>query len=359
MAPPDGVTDFEGTVAIGTYDGGLLGLDAEAGDQTFGFEGHTGCVKAMHGSGDGFLASGGTDNLVKLFDVAGNVDAGELVQHGDAVNCVEFWGGCTLVTGDGDGQVCIWSRRKWDLLLKFRAHKAPLTCIAIHPTGRLMASAGRDKTLRLWDLTRGTAAANLSTDDSMETLAWSGDGSFMGALGPKEVLLVNLSSNAAASYRDPAASGLMFVSLTAMVFLRGTDLLVGDGKGELRVLQPGGGGTETSLVEVCRLPTEKPEKGVNSRIKAMARCAATGFIVVGSSSGRIETWRLAEDAAVTDEGAFSKLWAVETGARLTCLSLCPSSGFLEQAAPAAATKVAEAPATAGKRKKRRKASESA
>jgi len=344
-------------VAIGTYDGGLLGLDAEAGDQTFGFEGHTGCVKAMHGSSDGFLASGGTDNLVKLFDVAGNVDAGELVQHGDAVNCVEFWGGCTLVTGDADGQVCIWSRRKWELLLKFRAHKASLTCIAIHPTGRLMASAGRDKTLRLWDLMRGTAAANLSTNESMEVLSWSSDGSFMAALGSKEVLLVNLSSNSTASYRDPSASGLMFVSLTAMIFLKGNDLLVGDGKGELRVLQPGS--SETSLVEVCRLPTEKPEKGVNSRVKAIARSITTGFIVVGLSSGRIETWRLAEDAEVTDEGAFSKLWAVETGARLTCLSLCPSSGFLEQAAPAAATKVAEAPATAGKRKKRRKASESA
>lgn len=218
-----------------------------------------------------------------------------------------------------------------------------------------MASSSRDKTLRLWDLMRGTAAANLSVDETMEALTWSSDGSFMAALSPKEVLLVNVSSNSTASYRDPSASGLMFVSLTAVIFLRGTDLLVGDGKGELRVLQPGS--SATSLVEVCRLPTEKPEKGVRSRVKAITRIVS-GFFVVGLSSGRIEAWRLAEHAEVTDEGAFSKLWAVETGARLTCLTLCPAAGFLEQAAPLV-TKAVEAPALNSKRKRRRKASETA
>ena len=59
-----------GTIAIGTYDGALLVLSAADGKQKFGYAPHIGCVKSLHCSQVGRLASGGADNMVRLFNLA-------------------------------------------------------------------------------------------------------------------------------------------------------------------------------------------------------------------------------------------------------------------------------------------------
>lgn len=213
-----------------------------------------------------------------------------------------------------------------------------------------MASAGRDRGLRLWDLMRGTSAASLSTNEAVEALVWSVDGNFIAALGPKELLVLNVSSNAVTSYRDPNSSGLTFVSLTAMIFLRGMEVLVGDGKGELRVLEPGSNGG--SLVEVCKLPAQD---GTHSRVKALARGIAPDFFVVGMSSGRIETWSVVANVKANEDGAFRRLWVVETGVRLTCLAMWlvsdASVGEMPTGKPVVATTGVK---TTGRKRKRRK-----
>ena len=43
-----------------------------------------------------------------------------------------------------------------------RAHKGGVTGLAIHPSGALAISVGRDRGLRLWDLLKGCAAAAAS-----------------------------------------------------------------------------------------------------------------------------------------------------------------------------------------------------
>eukprot|EP00434_Breviolum_minutum_P002312 symbB.v1.2.002040.t1/scaffold105.1/size328853/6 len=69
------------TVVVGTYDGGLLGFGLEDGVQRFGYAPHVGCVKAVHCTETGKLATGATDNSVRLFDLAKGVEMGELQEH--------------------------------------------------------------------------------------------------------------------------------------------------------------------------------------------------------------------------------------------------------------------------------------
>lgn len=312
----DGQEADPGIVVIGTYDGGLLGFGLASGVQTFGYAPHQGCVKAVHCSESGKLASGGTDNSIRLFDLLKGVELGELQEHQDAISCLEFWGTTTLVTGGADGQVCVWRCGDWELLLKYRAHKAAVACLAVHRSGRLMASAGRDNGIRLWDLTRGTAAANLSAKEGIEALHWSPSGDSIAALGPKELLLVDAKTGGTAVFSNPDSAGFMRVTLSATAFIVEGWLALGDGKGDIRVIRASAQDS-LKLEEACRLPVTDANRG---RVKVLAS-AVKGLLVAGMSSGSVEVWRFPADKTNLKASDFSLLRTVDTKVRLTCLTV--------------------------------------
>mmetsp|Transcript_63910 Transcript_63910/g.183678 ORF Transcript_63910/g.183678 Transcript_63910/m.183678 type:complete len:376 (+) Transcript_63910:53-1180(+) len=322
---------MDGTVVIGTYDGGLIGLRAGSGEQAFGYAPHLGCVKSVACSGGGRCASGGTDHMVRLFDLAKGKELGELQEHDDTVGCVEFWGATNLVTGGVDGLACIWRCSDFELLLKFRAHKSAMTCMAVHSSGKLMASAARDNSIRLWDLMRGTSAASVPVDEAAESMLWSPSGNRLAALSAGIVTVVDVAlGGAAAVWRNPTGSGLMRVALISVIFVREDELLVGDGKGEVRVLafKPKDGGPD--LVETCRLPADANRVRIKSIV---GKHDDKGNLVfaIGTSSGRVEIWRFsAPGAGPATVECFQRMHEVETGVRLTCMAFW--SGVSAQAA---------------------------
>lgn len=319
------------TVVVGTYDGGLLGFGLEDGAQRFGYAPHVGCVKALHCTETGKLATGATDNAVRLFDLAKGVEMGELQEHEDSVSAVQFWGS-NLITGSSDGQVCIWRCGDYELLLKFRGHKAAVTCLAIHPSGRMMASAGRDQRIQLWDLMRGTSAAHLSVPEAVEVLDWSPDGKSIACLSPRELVVVEVTSNSVASYKDPNSAGFMRVSLTAVAWLSSQLIALGDGRGLVQIFRK----DAETLTQVCKVPRDD----VPGRIKALLKVDST--LLVGLSTGQVEVWSF-NTKGTLQETHFKKLRVVDTKSRLTCLAVwAPGS-----------SEVAEALATgAGKKAKR-------
>eukprot|EP00440_Ansanella_granifera_P044348 gb/GFBE01048067.1/.p1 GENE.gb/GFBE01048067.1/~~gb/GFBE01048067.1/.p1 ORF type:complete len:373 (+),score=72.93 gb/GFBE01048067.1/:1-1119(+) len=340
------------TVVVGTYDGGLLGFGLEDGAQVFGYAPHAGCVKAVHCNHAGKLASGATDNTVRLFDLARGVEMGELQEHEDTVCALQFWGTSNLVTGSSDGQVCIWRCSDYEILLKFRGHKAAVTCLAVHPSGRMMASAGRDNRIQLWDLTRGTSAAHLTVDESVEVLEWSPSGESIAALSPRELLTVQVAGCDVATFRDAGSAGFMRVSLVATTFLGEGVLALGDGKGDVRIITRG----DTALEEACRLPMDAPTPGSGpARVKSLVRSAGDQ-LVVGMSSGCVEVWRYAAKKmgfkGRPEASDFTKLRVVDTKARLTSLAVWVPGQELP--APAQSSQKQEAPpkeAAAGKKGK--------
>lgn len=310
----------EATIVVGTYEGALLGVRASDGVQIFGFAPHTGCVKTIGTDAQGRLASGGTDHAVRLFDLAKGIEMGEIQEHDDTVSCVEYWSTTTMVSASEDGQVCLWSCHAWDMLKKFRAHKSAITCIAVHPSGRLMASAAKDKTVRLWDLTRATSAANLSADGIVEVMDWSPSGDLLSVLTSKELLVVTANDGSVAKFKDPNSSGFTRVPMCAVVMLRDDVVVVGDATGTLLALAGGRGATELTLK--CSLP-QAVEGTPRSRVKALTRPTPgggqgiDGVFLAGMSSGRVEVWRLTGEAVSVE--SFSLLRTVETGTRLTAL----------------------------------------
>ncbi|CAE7892134.1 pak1ip1 [Symbiodinium microadriaticum] len=304
---------LEATVVVGTYDGGLLGFGLKDGAQTFGYAPHIGCIKAVHCNKEGKLASGATDNAVRLFDLAKRVELGELQEHQDSVSALQFWKG-TLITASSDGQVCIWRGGDFELLLKFQGHKAAVTSLAVHPSGRMVASAGRDKRVQLWDLTRGTSAAHFTIKDVAEALEWSPCGESIAVLSARELMAVQVKTSATASLKDPSSEGFVRINFTSMVWLSSKMLALGDAKGEVRILSH----SSDELTQACTLPKESAAQ--STRVKALAACA--GRLLVGLSSGEVEVWLMPEKfgpKALPVPTDFNKLRVVETKSRLTCL----------------------------------------
>uniref|UniRef100_UPI0013C4E0E5 WD40 repeat domain-containing protein n=1 Tax=Desertibaculum subflavum TaxID=2268458 RepID=UPI0013C4E0E5 len=137
---------------IGRADG-LIGEHALDGRELRSFPGHRGAVVALATTRGGTaLASGDANGTVYTWDMATGAGAGGANVPGLTALAITL-DGTGFATGQRDGTVLLWSRSGQQLGRAAR-HRGAVTSLAYSPDGRILASTGGEKAVRLADVAK-------------------------------------------------------------------------------------------------------------------------------------------------------------------------------------------------------------
>lgn len=168
-------------VIIGSYEHTLLCLslmlypEGEVFTPIFYFTPHTQSIRCLAQS-KRYLASGGNDEHIRLYDLQKRKELGTLLHHNGSVVVLKFFESKWLLSGAADGKICIWRTKDWDVLAELKGHQGTVNDISIHPSGKLALSVSDDKTLRLWNLMTAKKASVLKLGEAALKVTWTDDG---------------------------------------------------------------------------------------------------------------------------------------------------------------------------------------
>ena len=102
------------------------------------------------------LATGGEDQIVRLWDVATRREISTLKGHTEGVTSVAFSpDGKTLATASGDQTIKLWDVATGEERLTLKGHQNVVHGLAFSPDGKLLATGSADGTAKLWNTVTG------------------------------------------------------------------------------------------------------------------------------------------------------------------------------------------------------------
>jgi WD40 repeat protein len=163
-------------------------------------QGHRDSILAIAFSPDGrTIASASYDKLIKLWTVADGKVIATLKEHSDAVYAVVFMpGGTQLLSAAGDRTVKVWNVSTGKRLFTVNDSLDAVYTAAVHPSGRSFAAAGADRMIRTWAWNADTSpgggntatlqASSFAHGESVLRLAYSPDGAILASAGADRVI---------------------------------------------------------------------------------------------------------------------------------------------------------------------------
>ncbi|KAF8639094.1 hypothetical protein AX17_001739 [Amanita inopinata Kibby_2008] len=340
-------------IVAGTYEKLLYGLDArvtvstpspnESSSSTepmlsftlhpiFAFPAHVSCIKAVATSPHGgkWLATGSADEIIKIWDLRRRKEIGGLMHHQGSITHLLFPSRSHLLSASEDGTLCLFHARDWTVLRVMKGHKTRVNAVAVHPSGKVALSVGKDRTLRMWDLMRGKGCASTKLGKEGEIVRWSTDGSKFVVQSGSTMDIYDTEMNLLHTITHP--SRLHDVKFCQRVSGPGEVLLAGAEDGKL------------SVYEISSTPERPPRiiaqlVGHERRVKALQTVAiklpssyptrkTTIVACTASSDGKLCLYDLAllpehNTAMESDEPLEIEPAAVydTKGTRLTCLTV--------------------------------------
>jgi WD40 repeat protein len=144
--------------------------------------GHTLKVNCVAFGPDGqWLASGGADNAIKIWEVSTGRELRALVGHSGWIKSIAVSSkGEWLASGSNDRSIKLWNVLTGQELRTMSGHTAPVEALAFSADDRWLISGSADRTIKIWDLATGSEKQTLTGHSGwVVTVALSSDGKFL------------------------------------------------------------------------------------------------------------------------------------------------------------------------------------
>ncbi|KAJ3367761.1 p21-activated protein kinase-interacting protein 1-like protein [Allomyces arbusculus] len=326
-------------ISAGSYErllfGYVLDTDTGAHEQLFGFGAHVGCIKSavVSSKAGGTLATGGQDELIKVFSLRTLKSLGELFLHTGTVTCLQAFSATHLVSGDEVGKVVLWRTKDWEALKVLKGHKAAITGIAIHPTGKLALTVSSDRVVICWNLLRGIKATKSKLPESPFGIHFNPSGTHYAVLYNNALIIYDTLSTAAIGAFQSK------VRLNAFRFIDDGQIVIGLDDGAVKILRVApvttdeDEGDQVTLTVAADLvkPVKTAVVPTIARVRDLAVVTAPSddaeaqdetYVVAASSDGAITTWACPALRADRDKvETVEPLGTLNTKCRLTCLAV--------------------------------------
>jgi WD40 repeat protein len=193
------------------------------------------------------LAAGGTDRIVRVFNIASGKLEHAVENHADWILGIAFTpDGKALVTGSRDKTAKVWDLANKESLLTFPDHQNIVNNVAMTPDGKFGLSAGEDGSIRIWQ------ATDMSKQIGKATKSMTGHGKAVFRLASyagdgKKPMIASCSADMTVRLWDPVAgtalktlSGLTDWVYAVAISPDGRLVAGGAANGEVRVWKTDG-----------------------------------------------------------------------------------------------------------------------
>lgn len=289
------------------------------------------------------MASGGSDDLIHLYDLKDDKDLGFLMNPAEgSVTALQFftpirsYNPTHLLAGCSDGTISVWSvGGGWQCMKTLRGHRKDITAIAIHPTGLLALTTSQDGTMKLWDLVKGRTTFTTKVEGGADGVAFSPSGQLYALMSGSTVAVRPVAGGGEPSGKAAAAGVVLSHPRRVLCMTFGSEdgvVITGSEDGALRVWDTVKGRqvlcinrAHTTRIKALAAPYSAPV--ATDRHSALVD-AVPELLATASSDGVIKLWALRTAAAAAqqagrpeaeDGGGGACLCQAETRARLTTL----------------------------------------
>ncbi|KAK7488729.1 hypothetical protein BaRGS_00020026 [Batillaria attramentaria] len=123
-----------------------------------------------------YFASGGLDCLVRLYDMATGKEVRFYRGHSDAITDVCFINQSVLCSASLDKTLSLWDVEQGHRIAHLQGHTRRVNACAGDPSGKLVASASWDTTVRIWNAAKGQSICDFDLGCPVNDVAFHPEG---------------------------------------------------------------------------------------------------------------------------------------------------------------------------------------